>query len=315
VVVFDWMLTGAGISGERAGLPTAALIHCPYPLPVDGAPPVFTGLAPMNGWLGTKRDHVLGHGAMRLLNRSLPVLNKARAEQGLGPLSDWGAQLRGAQEIYMMSAPELDFSSRGALPANLYYVGPAFEPFSDEWISPWPETNTDPLVLISFSTSYMNQLALAQRVLNAVGSLPVRGLLTAGPALDVTQLHIPANTRSVAFIPHRAVLPYAALMVTHAGWQTVNAALADGVPLICIPDGRDQPDNAARVAFTGAGVRVSKKISTRELTRVIAQALKDPSLKEAANKMASALARSDGALTIAERLEHLSTRDDLVGAV
>ena len=45
------------------------------------------------------------------------------------------------------------------------------------------------------------------------------------------------------------MLPHAALVVTHAGWQTINAALADGVPLVCVPDGRDQPDNAARVVL------------------------------------------------------------------
>ena len=54
----------------------------------------------------------------------------------------------------------------------------------------------DPLIVISFSTSYMNQRALVQRVLDAVGGLPVRALLTTGPALEVDQLRIPANTRT-----------------------------------------------------------------------------------------------------------------------
>jgi hypothetical protein len=40
-----------------------------------------------------------------------------------------------------------------------------------------------------------------------------------------------------------------------------NAAVADGVPLVRIPDGRDQPDNAARVLACGAGVRVRKNAS------------------------------------------------------
>ena len=175
------------------------------------------------------------------------MLNGVRAEHGLAPLKDYFDQVLGARAIYVMTAPELDFSSKAELPANVHYVGPAFEPFQKDWESPWPEENTDPLVLLSFSTSYMDQGALAQRVLDAVAGLPVRALLTAGPALDASRLRIPANARTVAFVPHRTVLPHASLMVTHAGWQTVNAALADGVPLVCIPDARDQPDNAARV--------------------------------------------------------------------
>jgi UDP:flavonoid glycosyltransferase YjiC (YdhE family) len=308
VVVFDWMLIGAAIAAERAGLPAVTLVHCPYTLPVDGAPPMGLGLRPMPGRLGVVRDRFLGVAVSRVVAATgRPLVNRARVEQGLAPLSAWEDQLLGAQAIYMMTAAELDFSSRGKLPANVHYVGPAFEPYTHEWESPWPQTNTDPLVLISFSTSYMNQRALVQRVLDAVGGLPVRALLTAGPALEVGQLRIPANTRTVAFVPHRSVLPHAALVVTHAGWQTINAALVDGVPLVCVPDGRDQPDNAARVVAAGAGVRAYKKASPRKLRRVIAQALGDPALKQGAEKLAEALGRSNGAVAVADALERLGT--------
>lgn len=307
VVVFDWLFTGAAVAAEAAGLPSFALVHCPYPLPVDGAPPLFTGLRPLDGRIGALRDRLFGGVATRLLARGMPLLDKARSERGLEPLENWAAQLLGAREICVMTAPELDFSSRGALPRNVRYVGPAFEPYAREWRSPWPEANRDPLVLVSFSTSYMNQLALAQRVLDALAGLPVRALLTAGPALDAQALRIPANARTVAYIPHRTVLPHAALVVTHSGWQTVNAALADGVPLVCVPDGRDQPDNAARVVAAGAGVRVNKNASPTKLRKVIAQALEDPALKRGASEMARALARSDGAQTIAESIERLGS--------
>jgi MGT family glycosyltransferase len=309
VVVFDFMLSGAAIAAERAGLPAVALVHCPYPLPLDGVPPLFTGsgLRPLDGPLGTVRDRLLNRIANRMLATGLPALNKARSEQGLPPLDHWAAQLLGVQAICVMTAPELDFSSRGRLPANMRYVGPAFEPCTREWSSPWPATNTDPLVVISFSTSYMNQRALAQRVLDALAGLPVRALLTAGPALDTSRLRLPTNARALAFIPHRAVFPDAALVVTHAGWQTVNAALADGVPLLCIPDGRDQPDNAARVLLAGAGMRVRKQTSPHKLRTAIAAALDDPALKHGASAMASALARSDGALAVAEHLELLAS--------
>jgi UDP:flavonoid glycosyltransferase YjiC (YdhE family) len=313
VVVFDWMLIGAAIAAERAGLPAVTLVHCPYTLPVDGAPPMGLGLRPMPGRLGVVRDRFLGVAVSRVVAATgRPLVNRARVEQGLAPLSAWEDQLLGAQAIYMMTAAELDFSSRGKLPANVHYVGPAFEPYTHEWESPWPQTNTNPLVLISFSTSYMNQRALVQRVLDAVGGLPVRALLTAGPALEVDQLRLPANAHTVAFIPHRTVLPHAALVVTHAGWQTINAALSDGVPLVCVPDGRDQPDNAARVVAAAAGVRVRKKASPRKLRRVIAQALGDPALKRGAERMAEALGRSDGAVAVAEAVERLGTPERIL---
>jgi MGT family glycosyltransferase len=306
VVVFDWMLTGAAVAAEGADVPAIALVHCPYPLPVDGVPPLFSGLRPIDGPFGTIRDDLVNRAATRLLRTGVPLLNKARAEQGLAPLDEWADQLLGVREICVMTAPELDFSSRGALPPNVRYVGPAFEPYPREWNSPWPDSSTDPLIVISLSTSYMNQQALAQRILDAAAGLPVRALLTAGPALDATQLKLPTNARTAAFVPHRSVFPHAALVITHAGWQTVNAALADGVPLLCIPDGRDQPDNAARVVACGAGTRARKSASPLRLRTVIAEALKDTDLRRGARCMAHALARSDGSLTTAESVEQLS---------
>jgi MGT family glycosyltransferase len=306
IVVLDWMLTGAAIAAEGAGVPAVALVHCPYPLPVRGAPPLFSGLRPLEGSLGAVRDALLNRIATRLLATGLPLVNKARAEQGLAPLADWSAQLLSVREIHVMTAAELDFSSRGQLPANVSYVGPAFEAHPREWCSPWPDTNSDPLVVVSFSTSYMDQQALVQRVLDALAEMPVRALLTAGPALETGALRLAANARMVDYVPHRAVFPHAALVITHAGWQTVNAALADGVPLVCVPDQRDQPDNAARVIARGAGVRVSKRASPAKLRRVIAAALADPALKRGARAMSEALARSDGAVAVADRLEQLA---------
>jgi len=246
-MVFDWMLPGAAIAAEQAGLPAVEIVHCPYPLPVEGVPPLFTGngLQPLDGPLGATRDRLLNRIARRVYDTGLPALNRARLEHGLAPLEHWEDQLLGADTICMMTAPELDFSSRGELPANVRYVGPAFEPHPHEWSSPWPVANTNPLVVVSFSTSYMNQSALAQRVLDALAGLPVRALLTAGPALEQRRLSLPANARAVDFLPHRTVFPHASLVISHAGWQTVNAALADGVPLLCIP-GRPRPARQRR---------------------------------------------------------------------
>jgi MGT family glycosyltransferase len=311
VVVLDWLFVGAAVAAEYARRPAVALVHCPYPLPAPGAPPLFSGLKPMAGPAGATRDRLLNALMHRFSAAGLPVLNEVRAEHGLAPLRNWNDQILGTRAIYVMTAPELDFSSKADLPSNVHYVGPAFEPYETDWESPWPAENTDPLVLISFSTSYMNQVKLAQRVLDAVAGLRVRALLTAGPALDTRQLQVPFNTRDVAFIPHRTVLPHASLVITHAGWQTVNAALADGVPLVCVPDGRDQPDNAARVVVAHAGVRVSKKSSPDKLRRVIVRALEDQSLKHGARAIADALARKNGATTIADELERLAAHNSV----
>ncbi len=106
VVLFDWMFSGAGVAAEAAGLPSVALVHCPYPLPVDGAPPLFTGQRPIGNRFGGARDRALNGTARRFLAAGLPILNKARAEQDLGPLEEWSAQLLRSDALCVMTAPE-----------------------------------------------------------------------------------------------------------------------------------------------------------------------------------------------------------------
>ncbi len=306
VFVFGWTFTAAAIAAEHANIPAVALVHWAYPFPARGAPPLFSGLKPMAGPVGAARDRLLNRATRRFFAAGLPLLNEVRAEHGLAPLGNWEDQLLGVRALFVTTAPELDFASKAQLPANVRYVGPAFERFQADWESPWPEENTDPLVLISFSTANTNQNQLAQRVLDAVAGLPIRALLTTG-ALDTGHLRIPDNTRTAAFVPHRAVLPHASLVVTHTGWQTVNAALAEGVPLVCIPDISERSGNAARVVYANAGVRVNRKSSPEKLRRVITKALQDQSIKQGARAMAEALARNNGATRIADELERLPT--------
>jgi UDP:flavonoid glycosyltransferase YjiC (YdhE family) len=305
-VVFDWVLLGAAVAAEAAGVPAAALVHCPYPMPVAGAPPLFSGAGWRGGPLGAARNRLLNRLFLRFSAAGLPSLNEVRSEHGLAPLGHWEEQMEGAAAVYVLTAPELDFSSRGELPPNVAYVGPAFEPFPTAWESPWADEEGVPLVLASFSTSYMDQADLARRVLDALSGLPVRGILTAGPALDTAQLQVPTNVEVVAYLQHRTALPHAALMITHAGWQTINAALADGVPLLCLPDGRDQPDNAARVVEVGAGLRLSKKASVESLRAGVSEALADRGLRDGAMKMRAALGHSDGSAAVTDRLEALT---------
>src|SRR5690606_8028370 len=114
-----------------------------------------------------------------------------------------------------------------------------------------------PLVVVSFSSTFQRQEPTLRRVVEALGRLPVRGLVSTGPALasrhgrGLVLGHVPAIVTVVESVSHAAVLPRAPAVGTHAGNGTVMRAWAAGVPLVCLPMGRDQNDNAAKVAFRG----------------------------------------------------------------
>jgi UDP:flavonoid glycosyltransferase YjiC (YdhE family) len=70
----------------------------------------------------------------------------------------------------------------------------------------------------------------------------------------------------------------------------VMKLLTAGVPLVPVPLGRGQPDNAARVVHAGAGIRLRKNASVSALRAAVARVIGDPSYRAAARAMAAQLA-------------------------
>src|SRR5580658_8714154 len=58
---------------------------------------------------------------------------------------------------------------------------------------------------------------------------------------------------SFAQPPQLELLKGAALCITHAGLNTALEALTQGVPMVALPIGYDQPGVAARIVYHGVG--------------------------------------------------------------
>jgi MGT family glycosyltransferase len=170
-----------------------------------------------------------------------------------------------------------------------------------------PTADRRPLVLVSFSTVYQAQEPLVRRVLAALGTLPVRVVVTTGPAVELGGPQ-PPNVEAHRWLPHADVLPETDLVVTHAGMGTVMASLAHGVPLVCLPMGKDQLDVAARVVHAGAGLRLSRKASERRIAAAVRAALADEALKDNAERLARAIHEELAADRAVAELEALAAR-------
>jgi UDP:flavonoid glycosyltransferase YjiC (YdhE family) len=87
------------------------------------------------------------------------------------------------------------------------------------------------------------------------------------------------------------VLEHASAVVTHAGHGTVMKAMAHGVPVVAMPIGRDQPDVAARVVASGAGLRLRPGSAPRKVAAAVGRVLNEPGFAAAAGRMAEAIRR------------------------
>jgi UDP:flavonoid glycosyltransferase YjiC (YdhE family) len=103
-----------------------------------------------------------------------------------------------------------------------------------------------------------------------------------------------ANTTVVAQIPHSKILDRVDLVVTHAGHGTVLSSLSAGVPLMCMPMGRDQHDVSERVAAVGCGVVLDANAPQDQILRAARGVLADEKFVTAARAMAQAIASEPG---------------------
>jgi MGT family glycosyltransferase len=302
VVAADFMLFGALAAAERADCAAVALFHTVYAPPRVSGPPFMSGFGLATGPPTRAREALFRSLSARLWNKGLPALNAARAGVGLEPLTDVFEQFDRLDRVLVLGSDAFDFAALcGArLPDNVRYVGPQLKP-PDSLSEP---DQDPPLVLVGFSTTYQAQRSLLERLAEALGSLPVRALITTGPAVELNG-SVPANVRVERWLDHREVLPKASLVITHGGMGTVMTSLAHGVPLVCLPMGRDQPDVTARVTHSGAGVRLSPKANATQIATAVRGALANPDLKRNAQRLADHIGQEIAAERGISELESL----------
>jgi UDP:flavonoid glycosyltransferase YjiC (YdhE family) len=251
-IVVDYFAFGAAIAAERLGLPTAIVWHTAY-----------------TEWADFEQ---LG----------LPAINAARTALGLEPDDTVYDAFHRARCILDLITER--FAGPRRVPPNLVYVGPQLPPGRE------PEGPSSKVpgttVLVSLGTSFQDQEGVLSRVVEALGGLDVRALVGTGRAVG-HQGPVPDNVEISAWIEHSAILPETDLVISHAGLGTIMAATAYGVPMLCVPLGRDQHPNAARVVELGIGHRVDAQASVQELREAVGRALADRSLLEKAREAAA----------------------------
>lgn len=312
VVLPDCLLFGAIVAAQAASVPVVPIVPNVWTLPTRGAPAIGPGFPLAKGPLGRGRDAVLLATVNRLFRRGLPVINAVRTKRGLAPLTSLYDQVLDTDRILVLSSATFDFSS-AFVPANVTYAGPILdEPqWAEPWTMPWPAANGDPVVLVAFSSTFQDQGPLLQRLVDVLSNLPVRAVVTLGPMLNDVDVTSSGNVAVVRSAPHGPILRDASLVVTHCGHGTVMKSLAAGVPMVCIPMGRDQNDTAARVVHHGAGVRLSPRASEEKIARAVQAVLGEPRFRDAAQRMADQLAKEAQRVDIVGEIETMASATTL----
>jgi UDP:flavonoid glycosyltransferase YjiC (YdhE family) len=309
-VNFD-MLLGVMTGCEARRQKLALLSTCISMFPLPGIPPFGAGLAPARTEAERALHAEIAAAATALFDSGLPALNAARSTLGLAPLAHVLDQANAAHLRLLGTARAFDFPS-DELPSYVRYVGPLIRDpvWARPWVSPWPADDRRPLVVIGFSTSFQNHAACLQRLIDACASLPVRVLVTLGGSIRRDELRPASNTAIVDSAPHNVVMRDARIVVTHGGHGTVMTALMHRVPLLVLPHGRDQGDNAVRVTERGAGLSLASTASMEEMHAALARLIDEPSFRIAAQRLGDAVTQEVESSRVVEELEGLAAAAD-----
>lgn len=309
VVNFD-MVAGVAVACEARAQKLALLATCISTFPVPGVPPFSAGLAPPRNESERQQQQQIASELERVFDAGLPALNAARAALGLPALPHFVDQMNAATMRFLGTARAFDFAPE-TLPPWLRYVGPLLRDpvWAAPWKSPWKPDDPRPLVVVGFSTSFQNHADCLQRVIDTCAALPVRVLVTLGCTIRQDEVRAAANTVIVDSAPHAQVMRQAAIVVAHGGHGTVMTALSHGVPLLVLPHGRDQEDNAVRIVERGAGLMLPNTANVETMRQALRRLLEEPGFRASAGSLGESIRAEIRDSTLIADLEALAGVD------
>jgi UDP:flavonoid glycosyltransferase YjiC (YdhE family) len=216
------------------------------------------------------------------------------------PSRPWG----GADLGLIATLRSLDPDGSRAVPASIHFTGPVWQG------TPGPASPPDgePNVLVSLSTcSFPGQEQVLQNVLDSLVGLPVRAIVTTGPAVSPGDLRPPVNAELYEYLPHAEVLPNVSLVIGHGGHATTMAALAHDLPVIVLPMFKfmDQQKIGQAVQDAGAGRLLPKRSSPTHIRQAIQQLLSDKTFRLNAARLGIEIRQQDGATIAADAIAQI----------
>jgi UDP:flavonoid glycosyltransferase YjiC (YdhE family) len=299
LVVSDILTLAPTLAAEVAGVAHATLIPHVYPVQLPGMPMYSLGLRPPRTALGRIAWRSTAPLLEMGLRRGRDELNETRARLGLGPVERFHGGISERLAI-VATFPRLEYPREW--PAHVRLTGPLlFELPGEEVEVPEGE---GPLVLVAPSTSQDPESELVRIALDGLADEPVRVLATLNGHRSEPPVEAPANAKVVDWVVYSQVMKMADLVICHGGHGTVARALAEGKPLLVCPSVGDMGENAARVAWSGAGLSVPRRLLSRRAVRLaVRRLLRERRFAVRAREFAVWSVTHDGAATAAQLVE------------
>ena len=282
-------------------VPWVGTILAPLSLFSDGDFPVLPALPGaaglMRAWPWLRRA------LMKVVRREIATWTKPlaelRARHGLPPGGNpliegqYSPHLNLGLFSRVMAEPQPDWPPRMHTTGFVFYNGPATLPAElDAFLAAGP-----PPVVFTLGSSAVGAAGrFYHESAEAAARLGVRAVLLTGGFAANIPARVPEGVLLVDKAPHQLLFPRARAVVHQGGAGTTAQALRAGCPMLVVPHGHDQPDNAFRVSRLGvARTLYPKRYRARRVESELRPLLDEPRYRERAAATAAVVRLEGGA--------------------
>ena len=139
-----------------------------------------------------------------------------------------------------------------------FYDQPGFET-SGTQLARFLDEGPPPVLFTLGSSAVMQSESFYEESLKGAVKFGFRAILLVGMSRPPAFFHsLPSNVYAADYIPYSLVMPRCAAIVHQGGIGTTSQALKAGKPMVIVPWGYDQPDNAERARKLGVSRTLSR---------------------------------------------------------
>lgn len=305
IMVSDFAFFASSVAAELAKIPCVVVYHSGLPFRGDTVPPFGSGLP-----MGKNSAHA-GEEYIRkekeLVQRLDDRLNAARRKFNLPTLAPDMLRRPYSEWLNLVTSIEAAEAPRNNLTSNTLFIGPCFgkrKGMQTEF--PFEKLRADKFkVYASLGTVFNNKPGVFLKIMEALYEPEYQIIISAGGAYQaLSQRKIPQNVLLFKGVPQIELLPKVDLVIGHGGNNSTNETLAAGKPLIVIPVGGEQTDNASRVEFLGVGRRISmNQLDKSKIRQAIGEIREQPSFLERLAAIKQAISQTNGLVSASRSIE------------
>jgi NDP-glycosyltransferase len=258
-----------------------------------------------------------------VLNTLFQEMLPDRREQILTPLNGDLARLCDLYQLPHFTMPELLLEQADL---NIVFLPRSFQPGEEDldeqrylFVGPslqmhryssgdFPLDRLDkhPQLYISLGTAFNNQVSFYNLCFDAFAHSEWQVVLAFGQIIDPVELkETPANFLISPHVPQLEVLPRIDVFVSHGGMNSTMESLLFGVPLVVVPQMKEQEMTARRVQELGLGLALDSETLSAEILRAtVDQAASDPNIRTCIQGMQQKIYQAGGARRAVDAIMH-----------